>query len=294
MANDFAAVKETAFTSFHDRLARKTDSWARCVHVHTDDKPTLQLAEVYSAGLFAAAGTGDLSATDVDTANTSIVSAHYERKYRVRWQEYHDNPELVPQLAVMLANEGAATIKNLVKTGISGLFSLAHPLRGDRSMGAGKFYVDTGLAYGDGAGTQDNKLTAALSASAFDAAREILRGYYTQTGLELDAGDSVCLIAGKSNERLAHELARSPVTDANMQASLAADTIDDVVILPSLGDDWIMVDKDANPLILHLRKMPEILVSQTTDGVFIELVGMCTATFGVRTSEAGLVGSDAP
>lgn len=294
MANDFDQIKTKAFEVFHEPILKGTIGWEQFLDIKGQNTKHLQLGSVLSGGIYAAAGTGDLAADDVDTVNTTIVSTSFEKKERVRWQDLDDNPELVTEIAMGMGGAGLSSLLKLVTDGVAGLFTLAHPNTG--LVGAGKKFIDVDLRIGNDAGNlQSNEVNLALSEDAFHAAMTIGAQYKNHKDLVLNLfANGVALIVGPQNRKLAFELLKSALSGADNQANLIQTMGVIGVVLPELDEDWFLVDTTVKPLVLHLRRLPEIEVSRTTDGTWIEIVGRFTATFGVKPTEAGIVGSDAP
>jgi len=294
MANNLAALKTTGFERFHEVLAQQTEGSARACRVITTDTKNLDLGMSFGTGLYAAAGTGDLAATDIISDSAVLASLNWEKKERIRWQDQLDNPDLAMQRVALMANRGAASLRNIVSTGITGLFTLAHPLAGGPTgVLAGTKFIDATIEFNNAAGTQANLLAAsALSYATFATARQVLGQYFGQDGVVLGLGENVRLVTGITHQDVGREIVQSSVSSAAMQSNVAGQAIDELIVIPGLTSKWFVIDSTTNPLVLHVRKMPQINISETTDGVFIELTATMTATFGVMPSEAGIVGSN--
>ena len=74
MANNLAALKTTGFERFHEVLAQQTEGSARACRVITTDTKNLDLGMSFGTGLYAAAGTGDLAATDIISDSAVLAS----------------------------------------------------------------------------------------------------------------------------------------------------------------------------------------------------------------------------
>jgi|DEB0MinimDraft_6_1074348.scaffolds.fasta_scaffold02403_5 hypothetical protein len=291
MANDIAKVARTAEKAFVDTLSQSTDKWRPAVRVHTDDTPSLQLGAYVGTGLLGSAQGAGQTPADIDTVQSVITSSHKDKLYRLNWDEIADSDSAVANISAILANEASATVQNIVEAGVTGLPSLDHPLQGDRGVGGGIKFADTGINYGGlGSGTtQDNLLAIGFSRAAVNAGLKILREYRNQAGVQLHMGDRVNLIVGPENEEEAFAIARSGMSSDQMQASQIPQRVAGVSVLTSMGNDWALVDDMANPLVLHLRRLPRIVVTPTDDGLGVNFAATLTATFGVMPSEAGLV-----
>ncbi len=294
MANDFDQIKTKAFETFHEPFLKGTANWDQFLDVRTATTKHLQLGAVLSGGIYGAAGTGDLSADDIDTVNNTLTTVPYEKKERIRWDQLDDNPELLSEVTAAMGGAGFSSLLKLVSDGLAGLFTLAHPNTG--LVGAGKKFIDTNLRIGNDPGnTQSNKLALALGEDALHAALTTGAQYKNHRNMTLDLFKSgVALIHGPANRKVAFELLRSTMSGNDQQANLLSVSGITGFELPEWGYDWMCIDQAIKPAVLVIRRMPEVTFSQTTDGVWIEVVGKFTATFGVRPTEAGIVGSDAP
>ncbi|MCB9739513.1 MAG: hypothetical protein H6747_09615 [Deltaproteobacteria bacterium] len=293
MANDLAKVKTTAFTSFSEALAAAPLGALAACRLITTDTANLSLGTGIGTGTWSVAGATEASPTDIDTVKVELASVNFEIVEMIKWHDINDNPDIVAQRAALLANRGAATIRDAVSTGILGLFTLAHPMELDRGILAGTKYIDGSIEFDGGPATQSNLLgAAALSQSTFATARKTLRGYKGQDGVVLGMGERVKLIVGEDHADVAYEIANSGVTSAALQASANKAGVSDVVVIPGLSTKWFMADEVNNPLIAWMRKMPQIDVRESATGLGVTLAGTATFTFGVTASEAGIVGAN--
>lgn len=294
MANDFAQIQQTAFETFHAPMYEGTVGWEKFLHIRNENVKTIQLGNILAGGIYAAAGTGDLAADDIDTVNSSIVSTPFEQKGRVRWQDLDDNPNAVTEVALSIGSAAMSSLLKLVSDYMAGLFTMAHPNVG--LVGAGKKFIDTNLRINNDAGNlQSNKLSLALSSDSFHAAKTLLTQYKNHRDLTLDLGNNgVALVYGPTNERTALQLIQSTLSGADNQKNIIADMGVTGVKLPAFGEDWLMIDQRVKPVVLHMRRAPSVQISRTTDGIWVEVVGTFTATMGVKPTEAGIIGSDAP
>ena len=291
MANDIAKVARTAEKAFVDTLSQSTDKWRPAVRVHTDDTPSLQLGAYVGTGLLGSAQGAGQTPADIDTVQSVITSSHKDKLYRLNWDEIADSDSAVANISAILANEASATVQNIVEAGVTGLPSLDHPLQGDRGVGGGIKFADTGINYGGlGSGTtQDNLLTMCFSRNAVKAAIKMLREYRNQSGMQLNLGQQVNLLVGPENEDEAYAIANSAMSSDQMQSSVLPQRVAGVAVMPGLGNDWAVVDAEANPLVLHLRGLPEIVVREKDTGLAVNFSGKLSATFGLMPSEAGLI-----
>ena len=205
------------------------------------------------------------------------------------------------QAGIQLAQAAIATMDKLFFDGLEGLFSAAHPRigAGAGEVGAGKVYLDTGLAFlaGEpGAGTQDNLLTSALGEAALNTAIKLLLQYRSDRGipLHLASNGGLVLVVAPKNAQLAHELVVSQLSGADMASNFVKNLITDVVVFPFTtdDDDWFLIDKANAPVGIALESDPTARISTTTDGLFYEMVSEVSCVFFKSPYEYGIVGSN--
>jgi len=200
-----------------------------------------------------------------------------------------------------MADAAVGTLDKIAFDGLEGLFSLAHPRAGAGAgqVGAGKKYIDTGLAYLQteaGAGTQDNLLTAALSETSLNAAIKLLALQRSDRGVALNNGTNggLVLVVDPLNMQLAHELTKSALSGADNQSNFLRGQFADVVVYPLTtdADDWFLVDLKNAPVGMVLGTLPTVTMSMTTDGLFVELVAKVECVFFTNPYETGIIGSN--
>lgn len=200
-----------------------------------------------------------------------------------------------------LANKVAVSLDKDYFDFKEGLFSAAHPLAGGGSFekGAGKMYIDTGLAFlqGEaGAGTQNNLMTAALSESALDSAIQLLNKYKDDRGVPLHLGmrGNLKLIVGPMNRKTARELVFSEVSGADMQINAVGELISDVVVWnwTTDEDDWFLVDANNSPLGMYIAEAPTVRVAMQTNGLFVDMIAEYQAIPFKLPYEYGIIGSN--
>jgi len=291
MTVDIAKVKATATRAFADTFANINPAWRSAVRVYTDDAPTLELGAYIGAGTYGAAAGSAATAEDIDSVKSIISATHKDQLYTVDWDDIRDSLSLVENISRILANEADKTLYDIVEAGILALPSTAHPLRNDRGVGPAINFADTGINYGGplAGTTQDNLLTMSFSRNAVKAAIKMLREYRNQSGMQLNLGQQVNLLVGPENEDEAYAIANSAMSSDQMQSSVLPQRVAGVAVMPGLGNDWAVVDAEANPLVLHLRGLPEIVVREKDTGLAVNFSGKLSATFGLMPSEAGLI-----
>lgn len=200
-----------------------------------------------------------------------------------------------------LANKVAVSLDKDYFDFKEGLFSAAHPLAGGGAFekGAGKMYIDTGLAFlqGEGgAGTQNNLLTAALSEAGLDSAIQLLNKYKDDRGVPLHLGmrGNLKLIVGPKNRKTARELVFSEVSGADMQINSVGELINDVVVWnwTTDEDDWFLVDGNNSPLGMYIAEAPTVRVAMQTNGLFVDMIAEYQAIPFKLPYEYGIIGSN--
>jgi len=205
------------------------------------------------------------------------------------------------QAGGQLADSAVGTLDKIAFDGLESLFSLAHPRAGAAAgeVGAGKKYIDTGLAYlqtEGGAGTQDTLLTAALSEAALNSAIKLMLQQRSDRGIAMNLGANggLVLVVDPYNAQTAHELVVSQLSGADNASNFVKGLIDDVVVYPFTTDkdDWMLIDRKNAPIGMAIGADPTARISLTTDGLFYELVAEVRTVFWTSPYEYGIVGSD--
>lgn len=200
-------------------------------------------------------------------------------------------------LGQQLAQSAIKTMDKLFFDGLEGLFAASHPRAGaaDGQVGAGKKYIDTALSYAGG-GTQDNKLTSALSETSLNTAIKLLLQYRSDRGIPLHIGSQggLVLVVDPYNAQVAHELVKSQLSGADMASNFVNGLITDIVVWPFTtdADDWFLVDPSIAPVGMALGSDPTARISMSVDGLFYECVAEVDCCFVKSPYEYGIIGSD--
>lgn len=204
--------------------------------------------------------------------------------------------ELGRQLADVVNNEVDAQVFALFQ----GLFAAAHPRAGAGAgqVGAGKKYLDTGLAFlaGEGgAGTQDNLITSALAEASLNTAIKLLMQYKSDRGTSLNLGinGGLVLVVSPKNAQTAHELVVSAMSGADMASNFIKGQIAEIVVTNHFtdDDDWFLVDPKNTPVGMAIGDI-DIRLTETSDGLFYEPVIELDCVAVKAPYEAGIIGSN--
>lgn len=201
-------------------------------------------------------------------------------------------------LGQQLAQSAIKTFDKLFFDGLEGLFAAAHPRvgAGDGQVGALKKYIDTGLVFSGG--TQDNKLTAALSETSLNDAIKLLLNYRSDRGIPLHLGSNggLVLVVAPKNAQVAHELVISQLSGADMASNFVRGIVSDIVVWPFTtdDDDWFLVDRANAPVGMALGSDPTARIALSVDGLFYEAVAEVDCCFIKSPYEYGIVGSNVP
>lgn len=310
MANDLSGIRREAAMVFHEKIAKKQQKWEPAVEIITGGESTLSLGMQMSAGIFDAAhATNDLSAGDINSVKTTLGSEYFEKKVRVRWQDAVQNPGAIVRAAESLAGAAMASVDKIVTTGLAGAFTVNHPAQSlvNPSGGTAKKMIDGGLAIGGGSDLQYNLIgtsvsgagvhtagTVSLSQGSLSTALSVMGAYKSHENISLGLSGPYALVYGPSNASIAYQLLNSAVISSDLQAS-RINALDVVGCeLAEMGNDWLLVDRTAKPFVLRYHYAPEVFISRTTDGTWIEAVSKFGCKFGYLPSEVGVVGSNPP
>ena len=200
-----------------------------------------------------------------------------------------------------LADTAQGILDSGFVAGLEGLFAVAHPRVGTGAgqVGAGKYYLDTGLkglSGESGEFTQDNLITSALAEASLNTAIKLMLQYRHDRGFSLGCGANggMVLTVGAKNAQVAHELVRSQLSGNDMASNFVNGLITDIVVLPKMtdDDDWYLIDKAKSPIGLAISTEPTCRISYTTDGLFCELVAEVEYTFWKAPYEGGIIGAN--
>jgi hypothetical protein len=304
MANSLSNVLKIAQDTFLEGLAQSTEDYAKCCKVldYKAGQARLMAANAGGTATEVTGATTSVSATDLTSGISAVTQRGWALKHRLpRVQLDWSQDELAADIGMQLANSAASHINKLFFDGLESLFALAHPMAGAGAgqVGAGKKFLDTGLAFLQteaGAGTQDNLLVDALSATSLGVARETLRKYFNQRGVRMNMHDNpFALVVGAKNETTARQLLASDVTSAAMQQNTFKGWATPVVYpLTTDDDDWFLIDTVRSPCGIWLGEPPVISVTPSEDEIFVNFVAQFQASFYVKAYEYGIVGSNVP
>lgn len=203
-------------------------------------------------------------------------------------------------LGQQLAQSAIKTFDKLFFDGLEGLFAANHPRAGagDGEVGLGKKYIDTGLGFLSGGGTQDNKLGVALSETSLNDAIRLLLNYRSDRGIPLHMGANggLVLVVAPKNAQLAYELTASQLSGSDMAANFVRGVVSDVVVWPFTtdDDDWFLVDRANAPVGMALGSDPTARIALSVDGLFYEAVAEVDCCFIKSPYEYGIIGSNVP
>ncbi len=303
MANDLSNVQQVAQSTFLQGLASSTEDYARCCKVLDYEGGTAQLMATNAGGLATevTAASTTLASADLTSGISSVTQQAFAIKHTVPWAQLNWSMNLAQDIGMQLANAAAQNVNKLFMDGLEGLFADAAPMAGGANgeVGAGKKFIDTGLAFlqGEaGAGTQDNLLTAALSEASLSSARQLLRNWKNQQGLPMNitgGDDEMVLVVGPENELAAVELITSNLSGADM-ASNVFRSFADVVVFPFASDpsDWFLISRTKSPCGIWMSESPVLLAREDETGIFVNFTVRFQATFYIKAYAAGIVGSN--
>lgn len=304
MANSLDNLTLIAQQAFVDQLAESTEQYAQCGEVLDYAGGSARLMAVNAGGLATEVNgaTTSVSATDLTSGIRVVSQKAWALKHRMPRQQLPWLQESAAgDIAASLANAAAQNINKLFFDGLESLFALSHPMAGvaNGQVGAGKKFIDAGLAFAQGtavAGTQSNLLTDALSETSLNAARSVLRGYRNQQGLPMNIGDAAkpfVLVVGPKNEKTARQLLSSQFTSSNLQVNINQGFATPVVFpLTTDDDDWFLIDTSKSPVGIWMGEPPMISVLPSEDGLFVNFVAQFSASFYTKAYEFGIVGSN--
>lgn len=287
--------------AFVSTLAQSQGMWAKfCKFIDSSGVAQVTLGQGAFGGSMSTVSrtaTSNPSASDYFTFESDFALAHkalvHTFPVQTRNSEYAF-ADMGVQLAQLVENELDAAAGAL----LSGLFAAAHPRAGAGAgqVGAGKKYLDTGLAYlaGEaGAGTQDNLLTSALAEASLNSAIKLMLQYKSDRGVSLNLGSmgNLCLVVSPKNAQVAHELVISSLSGADMASNFVKGLVSDIVVTNHLtdDDDWYLIDPKSTPLAIAFDS-PAVRLTTQTQGLLHDAVVECRYVACKAPYEAGIIG----
>ena len=301
MANQ-ANVPVITQASFITGLAEQTSVFARCGRVVTGTGGTFKVSGRSVGGLAAALAktASALAATDVANFEVDVTTAHKVIKHTVN-NKMLTSEKGYENVGTELANKILVSMDKDYMDFLEGLFAAAHPRAGAAvfEVGAGKKFIDTGLAYlqtEGGAGTQDNLITTAFSETALDAALQLLWKYKDDRGVPLHLGlaGGVVLVVGPKNRKTAQEVVYSDLSGADNAINSQRALISDVVTwnLTTDEDDWFLIDVRNAPVGTYIAAPPSVSMGMSDDGLFTHFVAEYESVPFKLPYEYGIIGSN--
>ncbi|MBM5812793.1 MAG: hypothetical protein FJ191_12670 [Gammaproteobacteria bacterium] len=289
--------------SFMTALAQAQGQWAKfCKLIDSTGVAQVTLGQGAFGGTMSTVSrtaTANPSASDFFTFESDFAVAHkalvHTFPVQTRASEYAME-DLGVQLAGLVANELDAAAGAL----LSGLFAAAHPRAGAGAgeVGAGKKYIDTGLAFlaGEaGAGTQDNLITSALAEASLNTAIKLLLQYKSDRGVSLNLGQAggLCLVVAPKNAQTAHELVVSALSGSDNASNFVKGLVSEIVVTNHLSDDddWFLIDPKATPLAIAYDS-PAVRLTTQTQGLLHDAVVECRLVACKAPYEPGIIGSN--
>ena len=299
MANSFAAPKIFQ-DSFVAALAEQKAVFTRAGRVIVGPAGTYQIGGIMAGGIAQTVADTDTSVTATDIA-TAIASASTTKRVIKHTVPRHvlEKDFAMKTWGEQLANDCMVNLDKDYGDFLEGLFAAAHPRAGAGAfqVGAGKKYLDTGLAFLGG--TQDNLLTAAFSEAALGSALQLLLKYKSDRAVPLHLGiaGGLVLMVGPKNLQTAMEVCKSTLSGADNADNMFKGLIKDVVCWnwTTDEDDFFLISDPAKPSCpvgTYLAEAPSVYASLSDDQQFVHLMAEYTSGCFKAPLEAGIIGSN--
>lgn len=248
MANTLSDRLATSVAQFYSTIdSDASRDYANIARVVTTQTPSLKVALTKDGGSagFASWDGSDVTPTAIVAAGGSAITpVAYSKAITIGMYEDADNPDLVIEMGVRLAQQASEKIRQLVWAKVAGIKTADHPIIASKLV-ADAFTTPV---------NQTNKGTSALSLSALSAARAVMRGYKSHDGDLVPMG-SMMLVVPSALETTARQLVGSafyPNTNTNggesalintFQAGNVDSGIAGVQVCPYLTDanDWMLL-----------------------------------------------------
>jgi hypothetical protein len=283
-------------------LAQNTAAFSLAGQVTTGEGGNLSISGRTVGGLAVtlAKTATTMAATDIANFEATVSSVHKVIKHTVN-KRLLATEKGFEQIGTEIANKIFVSLNKDYFDFLEGLFAAAHPRAGAGAfqVGAGKKYIDTGLAFlltKAGAGTQDNLITTAFSETALDAAIQLLNKYKDDAGVPLHLGmnGGLTLVVGPKNRKLAGEVVGSDLSGADMAINTLKPQIGAVVVwnFSTDEDDWFLIDSAIAPVGMHISVAPTAHMGESTDKLFVDFVAQYEAVPFKAPYEQGIIGSN--
>ncbi len=286
--NDFSHLLETVVEMVEDGLDATRLEFEDICQIKTVDSPTLQLSDLYGVGHYSTT-VASPNADAMSSSSKVLSSVSREKKLIFFRKDVRDRPDLPQHLAKQVIQAATSTVRNLFWAGFAGLPTLAHP--DEAYAGAGKYFVDS---FSETV-TQSNKLTVSLSADSLALARTRLRAYKNKKGLPLSldvSSSNLALVVPSTMLTEAMDLVavREPTYDGT---GLTTGTFHGMQVIDSPylsdSDDFGVIHKPTTPLIMWMRKAPDLRIEPIPGTNTVSLISEMECVFGVDPFEAGIV-----
>lgn len=289
--------------AFAAALAESQGMWAKfCKPIDSSNMAQITLGQGAFGGTMSTVSrtaTSNPSASDYFTFETDFSVVHKALVHTMPVQTVNTEygfEQMGQQLAQVIQNDLDAAAGGL----LSGLFAAAHPRvgAGAGQVGAGKKYLDTGLAFlaGEGgAGTQDNLLTSALAEASLNSAIKLMLQYKSDRGVSLNLGSmgGLTLVVSPKNAQIAHELVISSLSGADMASNFIKGLVSEIVVTNHLtdDDDWFLIDPKNTPLALAFDS-PNVRLTTQTQGLLHDAVVEVRFVACKAPYEYGIIGTN--
>lgn len=302
MANILSNIQQTGFENFHQALANQPQNYLKLGRVIETDSANLQKGLIQGGAYFAEyTAAGQTSGVNQDILSGKVVFASkaYAQTHTVSFKELMDNPQLMTDIPLMLANNGGKSLNKLPFDGLEALAATDHPLIGTaiNQVGNSKKVFSTGLKYRQGAsdeGTQSNLFINPLSRGSIDGDLQTLfnwRSLVSGMPLELTPETSdLVLVSGASNRDLAMSIRGSAVSGADMQVNTLSGLYE-FCEAPLTGgaEDYYLIARSADFCGTWIRQYPQIGINRSANGLDVIYTSNFIANFWFNPEAAGAV-----
>ena len=279
-------------------------SWSKFVNVRADNAFSIQnYADITPGALPDWNGSADI--TDVSYgsfAEQVVTAAGSATKLTLARRDVELDAGLVGRKAEQLLAAAQQTIEANVYGALEGGFAATV----DNGAG-GTTPVIGGTFVLQDSSTQVNGLTAALSATSLDAARQKLMGWKNYNGDPMGLGFSpLALIVSPQNATLAEQLTKSPLAVDTFVSTVTAATGANinpqsmhpyqVIVSPYLtadADDWFLVETGPqSPVNFWAASAPRLIIEDHAINQTVEMSVSMFSKVYIQTPPNGIIGSN--
>jgi hypothetical protein len=284
-------------------------SWDKIANIRADNAFSLQnYADITPGALASWNGTDPITeaATSYGSFAEQVVTADGSgRRIKLSRRDVELDSGLVERKAEQLLQAAQQTIERDVYAALTGGFT--HSV--DNGGGGTTAAINGAFVLADGS-SQTNGLTAALTASSLDSARQILMNWKNYNGDPMGLGfGPLALVVSPKNATIAEQITKSPLAVETYVSTVTAATGASinpqanhpyqVIVSPYINDDtndaddWFLVQTGMqSPVTYWTASAPKLVIEENALDQTVEMSVSMYSKVYIQTPPNGIVGSN--